>query len=220
VIARRSRGIAVQSVVAGIGLSLVAMVVAAFGYLPPAWGAVLQELIDVAVIANALRALRDTGAADRLYGDDAAISRRFSAEHASLRPDVARIRTVADALDPSRPRESLAMLRETQRFLTEELGPHEEAEDATLYPVLARALGGKDPTGTMSRAHVEIAHFIRRLGRVLDDVGVDGPDEDDIIELRRLLYGLHAILQLHFAQEDEGYLTLADDETAATTTAL
>ena len=84
--------------------------------------------------------------------------------------------------------------------------------------MLARALGGTDPTGTMSRAHVEIAHFIRRLSRVLDDVGIDGPDDDDIIELRRLLYGLHAILQLHFAQEDEGYLTLADDESPVTTT--
>ena len=63
----------------------------------------------------------------------------------------------------------------------------------------------------MSRAHVEIAHLIRRLGRVLDDIDPDGPDDDDIIELRRLLYGLHAILQLHFAQEDEGYLSLADD---------
>ena len=42
--------------------------------------------------------------------------------------------------------------------------------------------------------------------------------DDDIVELRRLLYGLHAILQLHFAQEDEGYLTLADDESAAITT--
>ena len=64
----------------------------------------------------------------------------------------------------------------------------------------------------MSRAHVEIAHLIRRLGRVLDDLDPDGPDEDDIVELRRLLYGLHAILQLHFAQEDEGYLSLADDD--------
>jgi heavy metal translocating P-type ATPase len=219
VIARRSRRIALQSVFAGIGMSLVAMVIAAFGYLPPTWGAVLQEFIDVAVIVNALRALRDTGAADRLHGDDAALTRRFSAEHASLRPDLARIRTVADTLDPSRPTESLAMLREIHRFLTEELGPHEQAEDATLYPVLARALGGKDPTGTMSRAHVEIAHFIRRLGRVLDDLNIDGPDDDDIIELRRLLYGLHAILQLHFAQEDEGYLTLADDETPATISA-
>ncbi len=56
-IARRSRAIAMQSVVAGLGLSAAAMVVAAFGYLPPVEGALLQEVIDVAVILNALRAL-------------------------------------------------------------------------------------------------------------------------------------------------------------------
>jgi heavy metal translocating P-type ATPase len=57
-IARRSRFIAVQSVVAGMGLSIVAMIAAAFGYLVPVEGALLQEVIDVTVIFNALRALR------------------------------------------------------------------------------------------------------------------------------------------------------------------
>ena len=57
-IAQRSRRIALQSVVAGIGLSVAAMIAAAFGYLPPVEGAILQEAIDVAVILNALRALR------------------------------------------------------------------------------------------------------------------------------------------------------------------
>jgi heavy metal translocating P-type ATPase len=57
-IARRSRFIALQSVVAGMGLSILAMVAASFGYLPPVEGALLQEVIDVAVIFNALRALR------------------------------------------------------------------------------------------------------------------------------------------------------------------
>ncbi|MEO6196231.1 MAG: heavy metal translocating P-type ATPase [Thermoanaerobaculia bacterium] len=56
-ISRRSRSIALQSVVAGMGLSLAAMIVAAFGYLPPLGGALFQEAIDVAVILNALRAL-------------------------------------------------------------------------------------------------------------------------------------------------------------------
>lgn len=56
-ISRRSRAIALQSVVAGMGLSLAAMIVAAFGYLPPLAGALFQEAIDVAVILNALRAL-------------------------------------------------------------------------------------------------------------------------------------------------------------------
>ncbi|CAN5292203.1 heavy metal translocating P-type ATPase [soil metagenome] len=56
-IAQRSRRIALQSVVAGIGLSFAGMLVAAFGYLPPVQGALFQEVIDVAVILNALRAL-------------------------------------------------------------------------------------------------------------------------------------------------------------------
>ncbi len=55
-ISRRTIRIAKQSVWAGLGLSAIAMVVAAFGRLPPTAGAVLQELIDVAVILNALRA--------------------------------------------------------------------------------------------------------------------------------------------------------------------
>ena len=57
-IAQRSRRIALQSVVAGLGLSMAGMAVAAFGYLPPVAGALAQEAIDVAVILNALRALR------------------------------------------------------------------------------------------------------------------------------------------------------------------
>lgn len=57
-IARRSRRIALESVVAGIGLSVLGMIAAAFGYLTPVQGALLQEAIDVAVILNALRALR------------------------------------------------------------------------------------------------------------------------------------------------------------------
>jgi len=56
-IARRSRTIAIESVAAGIGLSLIGMLAAAFGLLLPVQGALLQEAIDVAVILNALRAL-------------------------------------------------------------------------------------------------------------------------------------------------------------------
>jgi heavy metal translocating P-type ATPase len=58
-IARRSRQIAVQSIYAGIGLSLTGMIAAAFGLITPVQGALLQEVIDVAVILNALRALQD-----------------------------------------------------------------------------------------------------------------------------------------------------------------
>ena len=64
----------------------------------------------------------------------------------------------------------------------------------------------------MSRTHVEIGHHIRRLGRLLDQLPPEGPDRTTCTEMRRLLYGLHAILRLHFAQEDEGYLSLAEPD--------
>jgi P-type E1-E2 ATPase len=57
-VAAGARRIALQSVIAGIGLSVAGMVAAAFGHLTPVQGALLQEAIDIAVIANALRALR------------------------------------------------------------------------------------------------------------------------------------------------------------------
>ena len=56
-IAKRTRAIALQSVVVGLSLSSLGMVAAALGYLPPLAGALSQEAIDVAVIVNALRAL-------------------------------------------------------------------------------------------------------------------------------------------------------------------
>jgi heavy metal translocating P-type ATPase len=57
-IGRRSLRIARQSVLVGMGLSVVAMGFAAAGVIAPLAGAILQEGIDVAVIVNALRALR------------------------------------------------------------------------------------------------------------------------------------------------------------------
>lgn len=54
-ISKRMRDIALESAVGGIVLSLLGMVIASFGYLPPLVGAVSQEIIDVGVILNALR---------------------------------------------------------------------------------------------------------------------------------------------------------------------
>jgi heavy metal translocating P-type ATPase len=57
VVARRSRGIALQSILVGMGLSSVGMLFAAGGWLAPVPGALVQEGIDLVVIVNALRAL-------------------------------------------------------------------------------------------------------------------------------------------------------------------
>jgi P-type E1-E2 ATPase len=57
-IAKRTRRIAFESIFIGLGLSIIGMFVASAGFIAPVWGALLQEGIDVAVILNALRALR------------------------------------------------------------------------------------------------------------------------------------------------------------------
>ncbi len=54
-ISRRMRRIALQSAVGGMTLSVIAMLIAAAGYLPPVAGAITQEVIDVVAVANALR---------------------------------------------------------------------------------------------------------------------------------------------------------------------
>ena len=104
----------------------------------------------------------------------------------------------------------MTKVRHAYHLLTSQVAPHENAEGTQLYPVVNRLLGGEDPTARMSRAHAEIAHQITQLGRLLDDIGNQDPDEADVADLRRMLYGLDAILRLHTAQEDETYLSLGD----------
>ncbi len=213
-VARRTRRIALQSVIAGMSMSLVAMGAAAAGLLPAVWGAILQEIIDVAVILNALRALIPSGTV-HLAAEDAALTRHFQAEHRAIRADIDAVRAAADALGDLEPAEAVARVREVHRILVDEVEPHEKAEQDVLYPALDRVIGGRDPTGPMSRAHVEIAAQIRRLGVLLEDIGPDGPDRGDVADLQRVLYELHAILALHTIQEEESYLSLADDADAS-----
>lgn len=211
--ARRATQIARQSVVGGMALSLVAMAAAAAGLLPPAWGALLQEVIDVVAIANALRAAQPVSR-PQVRGAEAELGHRLYDQHRSLRPELVRVREVADGLDATDGPEGLAAARTLYAWLVDDLLPHETAEEEELYPVMARALGGADPTGAMSRAHVEIGHLVRRVGRLLAELSQEQPLPEDVVELRRVLYGLHAVLLLHFAQEEEGLFPLLDPRPA------
>ena len=169
-VARRTRQIALQSVLAGMVMSLAAMGVAAAGRLPAVWGALLQEGIDVAVILNALRALRPPPAASHLAPADAALTRRFQDEHELIRADIEELRAAADSLGLSTPEEAMASVRRAHQMLTDEIGPHEQAEERQLYPALDRILGSPEATTTMSRGHAEIARQTRRLGQLLDEM--------------------------------------------------
>jgi heavy metal translocating P-type ATPase len=208
-VARRTRRIAAQSVVAGMALSFAAMAVAAFGYLPPLLGAMLQELIDVAVIANALRALRvrSTTTTGSLARGDAD---RLKAGHVELGPVIEQIRKLADEL-PRLPRTSIAnALANVNDSLARQLVPHEQNDDMEVYPELARLLGGEDPMAAMSGMHREIFRIARLLRQMTADIPIDGPDAESVQEFQRLLYGLDAIMRLHCAQEDELFHALAE----------
>jgi soluble P-type ATPase len=210
-IARRSRGIAVESVLLGMGLAFGFMIAGAFGLFVPVVGALIQELIDVASILNALRALGG-GARPAAGHETTDVAERFRAEHREFAPELMRVRSVADRLGGLTPEELRRELEAVRRFVVERLPQHEEEEEAAVYPVVARMLGGEDPMSSMARAHLEISHLARVFRQLLDDLPEDGPTPDDLVDLRRVLYGLHAILRLHFAQEEEAYAWLSSGE--------
>ncbi|HEX9337415.1 MAG TPA: HAD-IC family P-type ATPase [Pseudonocardiaceae bacterium] len=211
-IARWSRRIAVQSAAVGMGLSLVAMAIAALGWLPPAAGALLQEGIDVVVIVNALRALRGDRAAEiALPPDTERMLLRFAAEHDDLRDALALLRDAADRLVTGATADALGALARAHTFLTARLLPHERAEETQLYPALATPLGSAEATATMSRTHAEIERLSRRIGTHLALAeATGGIGADQVGDLVACLYGLHTVLRLHFVLEEENYFTLAD----------
>lgn len=214
-VAHRSRRIALQAVGTGMVLSLAAMVAAAAGLLPPAAGAVLQEAIDVLAIALALRAVLPGSTHTVALPDETVrAAQQLRTEHDAVLAVVEQIRRVADELDGT-PGE-LAAVRTLHRRLLTELVPHERADEAVLVPLVAHALGGVSATAALSRTHAEIEHQVGRIGRLLEHL--DGEElspssrfdegAEDLVELRRLLYGLYAILRLHNAQEEEGAFSL------------
>jgi heavy metal translocating P-type ATPase len=210
VIAQRSRRIASQSAFIGMGLSVAAMGFALFGYLPPVAGAVVQEIIDVIAMGSALRALVGRAPwrpSPKLPPD---LSTRLKEEHMEIMPRLDDISHLADRLGEMAPSEAISALEDLDRFLQEELLPHEQADDSEIYPILAGLLGGEDPMATMSMTHREIFRQANLLHRMVDTLTLDTLDAADLSDLRRTMYGLHAVLRLHFAQEEELYELLDD----------
>jgi heavy metal translocating P-type ATPase len=210
-IARRSRGIAVQSVVVGMGLAFGFMGLAAIGLFGPIAGALIQEGIDVMSILNSLRAIGG-GGDQGPSGPSTDVADRFRQEHREFAPELQRIRSVADRLEQMSGPEAIRELETVRVFIAERLPRHEEEEEAAVYPIVASLMGGEDPMSSMSRAHIEISHLGRIFQQLLEDLPPEGPSPDDLLDLRRVLYGLHAILRLHFAQEEEAYAWLSSGE--------
>lgn len=131
-------------------------------------------------------------------------------EHRQLVPRVEELRLAAAGLRDRDPGAAIGRVDKALSFLEVKLLPHARAEEAELYPLVERAFGCARVTDTMRRDHIEIERMTDAL-RYFRSRLAEGPRSDTIEALRRLLYGLHAVVMLHFAKEEEIYLPLLDE---------
>jgi iron-sulfur cluster repair protein YtfE (RIC family) len=131
-------------------------------------------------------------------------------EHKELFPFVERIREVADVIGEAQISEIQEGVEEVYDFLAYHLKPHAEAEEAALYPVVQKVFGSPDSTQTMSRDHVEIGRYIEELATLKEHLNDAAFTLERAQSLRRVLYGVYALVKLHFAKEEEVYLPILD----------
>jgi soluble P-type ATPase len=203
-IARRARGIALQSIVIGMGLSSLAMLAATLGWLAPVPAAILQEVIDVTVIINALRALAPAQQRTRRTIPVAA-GVALHQDHVSLGHSLDRLRAIADALDDSAPERAPALIMEANRIVQQQVIEHERGDEAQVYPRLAKVLADGHGLSAMSRAHREILHLARLLARLVEDLPAQPADRYLIRDGQRVIESIETLVRIHTAQEEDIY---------------
>lgn len=131
-------------------------------------------------------------------------------EHKELLPHIEQLCAVADLVGEV-PLETLERsVDEAYDFLAHHLIPHAQAEDQALYPVVARLMGAPEATATMRRDHVEVGRLTEELGALRLSMAGATLAPLQAKSLRRVLYGLYALVKVHFAKEEEVYLPLLD----------
>ena len=203
-IAKRTHGIAVQSIVAGMGMSALAMAFAAVGLLPPIAGALTQEVIDVAVILNALRALgpgRKSGR-QRMPATAATTLRQ---DHERMEGALDRLREIADALDHADAEHASTLLLEADQLIARQIVEHERGDESDVYPRVAKFLADRHGLGAMSRAHREIIHLARLLRRLTDGLTLGDIDQYLIRDGQHIIELIEALVRVHNAQEEDIY---------------
>ena len=131
-------------------------------------------------------------------------------EHKELFPSVDRIREVAELVGDAPIVEIRRGVEEVIDFLANHLKPHAEAEDAALYPVVQTVMGSPDATKTMSRDHVEVGRYIDELATLKAGLADKPLTPIQATDLRRVLFGVYALVKVHFAKEEEVYLPILD----------
>lgn len=210
VIAQRARRIALQSIVVGMGLSLVAMVAATLGWLDPVPAAIVQEVIDVAVILNALRALTPAlvRGGPRITTEQGLTLHH---DHQALFKDLDRLREIVDALDDVTPEFATALIGEAHRLVQSSVVAHERGDEDSVYPKLAEVLRDRHGLSAMSRAHREILHLARLLARIAEDLPSEKIDRYLIRDAQRVIEAIETLVRMHTAQEEDIYEAVAEE---------
>jgi len=203
-IARRTRGIALQSILCGMALSGLAMCFAAVGLLPPIAGALTQEAIDVAVILNALRALTSGHKFGR-QKMPAAAATTLRQDHKRMEPTLDRLREIADGLDAAEGAGAVTLISEADDIVSRQIVEHERDDEKAVYPQVAKFLGDRHGLGAMSRAHREIIHMARLLRRLADGLTAQDTDHYLIRDAQRVIEAIEALVRIHNAQEEDIY---------------
>ncbi|MGO8909642.1 MAG: heavy metal translocating P-type ATPase [Bradyrhizobium sp.] len=209
VIAQRARRIAVESIAWGMGLSILAMLAASLGWLMPVPAAIVQEVIDVAVILNALRALTPgySRGGPRMAAAD---GRELHRNHLALFGSLDRLRSIADALDDASPESGAALIAEANHLVQEQVVLHERDDEGSVYPRLAGILRETHSLSAMSRAHREILHLARLLARVVEDLPTEKVDRYLLRDAQRIIEAIETLVRMHTAQEEDIYEAVAE----------
>jgi iron-sulfur cluster repair protein YtfE (RIC family) len=135
-------------------------------------------------------------------------------EHADLFPHLAELDIAAADLDSWRD-DTPNRLGQIVEFLRGHLVPHARAEEAALYPMVEEVMQAPGATDTMKADHVEIVRRIDELATTVAAIGSGPPTARQAEQLRAHLYGLSAILHLHFNKEELVLLPILDAHLSA-----
>ena len=203
-ITQRARRITVESIVAGMSLSALAMLAATVGWLLPVPAAIVQEVIDVVVILNALRALNPAhGHVRRTI--PAAEGREMHHAHVALIRGPHRLQSIANALDDVAPEGAIALIIEANKIAQEQQVVEHERDDEEHDPRLAKILTDGHGLSAMSRAHREILHLARLLARIVEDLPSEKIDRYLVRDAQRVIEAIKAVVRIHTAQEEDIY---------------
>jgi hypothetical protein len=125
----------------------------------------------------------------------------FRQEHQQLLEHIEHIAAAAREMPRLSDEERDALRVRILGFLRGTLIPHAQAEEEVLYPEWAKLLGFPDAAAPMVHDHEAIVARIDQLARV---------DVHDVDALQELLYGLYALISVHFRKEEDLQLPAFD----------